>query len=65
MFGLLNRSKKTLIMLFSLLECYTLLRYSDTSKTEKNPIESIHFTPKMALQGTLEVTWPTNYVVTV
>ena len=32
---------------------------------EKNPIESIHFMPKMALQSTPEVTWPTNYVATV
>ena len=32
---------------------------------EKNPIESIHFTLKMASQGTPEATWPTNYVTSV
>ena len=64
-FGLLSRLKKALIMLFSLLEYYAQLRYSDTQKTEKNPIESIHFMPKMASQSTPEATWPTNYVTTV
>ena len=41
--------------MFSLLEYYTQLRYSDTLKMERNYVvnESIHFMPKMALQGTL------------
>ena len=29
-------------------------KIEDASKTEKNPVNSIHFTPKMALQGTPE-----------
>ena len=39
--------------MFGLLENSTYLRYSDTSK-KKNPINSIHFIPKMASQGTPE-----------